>query len=202
MTFGTVYRDVENIEPITKEEMLEFFRTHYHPNSPTRAKASVHLIAQANAADIAAKTSSSEKREKLVDTITQMLEQLGLEDTNVADLKQRMEKVDIASGDTKAIMNAAGGYLKETAGMAAEQVDQVLEQGQAVLASVLPSLGIVSQKDAETDGQNGEVVTNGEASSKTVVIEDVKAFKASMPLSAGARPIKDLSEFEELGAKL
>ena len=38
--------------------------------------------------------------------------------------------------------------------------------------------------------------------SGTVVIEDVKTFKASMPLSAGATPVKDLSEYEELGSKL
>ena len=190
--------------------MLDFFRTHYHPHSPTRAKASVHLIAQASAADIAAKTSSAEKREKLVQTITQMLEQLGLEETNVADLSKRMEKVDVAAGDTEGIMGAVGDYLKDTVGVAAEEVKQVVEQGQAVLASVLPSLGIVAK--GTTDAPNGsidedeqandEVVVVGDGPSKTVVIEDVKAFKASMPLSAGVRPVKDLSEFEELEAKL
>ena len=37
---------------------------------------------------------------------------------------------------------------------------------------------------------------------KAVVIEDVREFKARMPLSEGARPVKDLSEFEELEPKL
>ena len=64
--------------------MLQFFKTYYHPQSPTRAKAAIHLIAQASAADIAASTSTSEKQDKLVDTIVQMLEQLGLEDANAA----------------------------------------------------------------------------------------------------------------------
>ena len=75
---------------------------------------------------------------------------------------------------------------------------------------MLPSLGIIS-KDASSK-EAGEAQVNGDAQaqngdaaekkSKTIVIEDVKAFKAGMPLSAGAQPVKDLSEFEELGAKL
>lgn len=202
--YPAVWQDVEHIEPITKEEILGFYREFIHPNSPTRAKIAVHLIAQSSAADLAAKTSSAEKREKLVETISQMLEQLGLEDGNTQDLTKRMDKVDVAAGDAKEIMVAVGSYLKESAGMAAEQVEALVEQGQAVLASVLPSLGIVPKAAngvaEEAAVPNGEAEVNGE--SKTVLIEDVKAFKASMPLSAGVRPVKDLSEFEELGAKL
>lgn len=200
---STVYRDVENIEPLTKNDMLEFFKAYYHPHSPTRAKASVHLIAQASAADIAAKTSSAEKREKLVDMVTQMLQQMGLEEANTEDLAKRMEKVDVAAADTQGILGAIGGYLKDTAGMAADQVEKVLEQGQVVLTSVLPSLGIVSQeKDVGGEIETNGEVANGDKPNKTVLIEDVKAFKARMPLSAGATPVKDLSEFEELEAKL
>ncbi|CAD0094297.1 unnamed protein product [Aureobasidium mustum] len=33
-------------------------------------------------------------------------------------------------------------------------------------------------------------------------IEDVRSFKARMPLSEAMRPVKDLAEFEDLGAKL
>ena len=134
-----MWHDVENIEPITKAEILDFYREFIHPSSPTRAKIAIHLIAQSSVADLAAKTSSTEKREKLVETVSQMLEQLGLEDTNTQDLKKRMEKVDLAAGNAKDIMGAVRSYLKETAGMAAEQIEAVVEQGQAALASVLPS---------------------------------------------------------------
>ena len=186
---------MENIEPLTKQDILQFFKAYYHPHSPTRAKAAIHLIAQASAADIAANTSTSEKQDKLVDTIVQMLEQLGLEDASAAELKKRMEKVDVTAGNLEDIVAATGNYMKEGLGMAAEQVEQVLEHGKVALAHVLPSLGIVSQSDS--DGVKGE-----ELQGKTVVVEDVKAFKASMSLSAGPRAVKDLSEFEELGAKL
>ena len=139
-----------------------------------------------------------------------MLQQVGLEDVDSADLSKRMEKLDLTSGDTEGIVGAIASYLKEAAGMAAEEVEEFKQQGQMMLASVLPSLGIVSNDTAtETNGaseasgekSNGEVA-NGESHSKTVIIEDVKAFKASMPLSTGVRPVKDMSEFEELEAKL
>lgn len=195
-----MYRDVENIEPLTKEDMLEFFRSYFLPSSPTRAKTSVWLVAQASAADLAANTSTAEKREKLVNVVSDLLGQLDVE-ADPAALTKQFEKIDVESGDTEGIINAVGAYLREVAGMAAEEVDEVFEQGREVLTGVLPSLGIVAQ-DAQTNGTHEETLPNGEASSKTVVIEDVKAFKASMPLSAGAKPVKDLSEFEELGAKL
>ncbi|KAK4541096.1 hypothetical protein LTR36_008321 [Oleoguttula mirabilis] len=201
--FELVHRDVENIEPLTKEDMLEFFRSYFLPSSPTRAKASVHLIAQASAEDIAAKTDPAEQKERLAGVLAQVLGQLGVEVDN-ATLVKKLDKVDVAGGDTAGMLGAVGGYLKETAGVAADQIEQVMQQGQAVLAQVLPSLGISTKPTApEVDG---EVAVNGDAAtekaSKTVLIEDVPAFKASMPLSAGAKPVKDLSEFEELESKL
>lgn len=190
--------------------MLEFFRKHYHPSSPSRAKLAIHLIAQSSAADLANKTSDAEKRDKLVEMMGQMLGQMGLSGAaaSSADLSKRMQKVDLSRADVEGIVNAVGGYMKEGLGVAAEQVEQVLEQGKVALAQVLPSLGIVAQ-------QNGEEKVNGEAAAPTAngndvtdggktahIIEDVKAFKASMPLSAGPRAVKDLREFEELGSKL
>lgn len=199
-----------NIEPLTKADMLDFFNKFIHPHSTTRAKAAVHLIAQASAADLANKTSDGEKVEKLVDTLVQMLGQLGLEDANAAaELKKRLQKVDVAKADLEGIVGAVGGYMKEGAGIAAEQVEQILAQGKAVIAQVLPTLGIVAPSTVATSSEetNGEAAagvngTETEKKSKTVVIEDVKAFKASMPLSPGPRAVKDLREFEELGAKL
>ena len=205
--FAAVYQDVENIEPLTKQDMLEYFEQFYHPQSLTRAKAAIYLIAQSSAADLANKTSDTEKREKLVQSIVSMFEQMGLNDVNASDLTQRISKIDLsAASNVDNITSAVEGFMKETLGVAAEQVDKVLEQGKTVIAQVLPSLGIVTASKNEGDvAGNGEVNGEGEAvtnKKKTIVIEDVKAFKASMPLSVGPRAVKELSEFEELGAKL
>ncbi|GFF91704.1 hypothetical protein IFM61392_09409 [Aspergillus lentulus] len=51
---STAYRDVENIEPLTKKDILEFFNQFIHPSSSTRAKLSIHLIARASTGTSAA----------------------------------------------------------------------------------------------------------------------------------------------------
>ncbi|KAK5134751.1 hypothetical protein LTR08_006126 [Meristemomyces frigidus] len=206
--FELVHRDVEHVELLTKEDMLEFFRSYFLPSSPTRSKMSVHLVAQTSAEDIAAKTDPAEQKEKLADALTQVLAQLGAPAEKEA-LVKLLEKVDVAGGDTAGILTAVGDYLNGRAGVAKEQIEQVMQQGQSMLAQVLPSLGISSKAAAasETSGAsetNGVVNghAEGEKTNKTVLIEDVPAFKASMALSAGATPIKDISEFEELEPKL
>lgn len=199
-----MYRDVENIEPLTKDEMIEFYNHYLLPSSPSRAKASVHLIAQSSAEDVAADVATDkdpkEQLSELAAMLAQLLEQLGVA-IDQTILITRLEEVDVVGGDTEGIMGAVGGYLKVDAGMPAEQVEQVMTQGKMVLSQVLPKLGIKPKQPQ----QESEVVVNGDAEIKqaeVVVIEDVKAFKASMPVSAGARPVKDLSEFEELEPKL
>jgi insulysin len=114
------------MEPLTKDDMIDFYKKHIDPNSPTRTKAAVHLAAQS---------------------------------------------------DTKAAPN-----------------------GTPEMNGTVPESEI--RGGASTSTADGACVGTGPSDSKTVVIEDVKAFKASMPLTAGVRPIKDLSEFEELEAKL
>lgn len=138
-----------------------------------------------------------------METISSMLGQLGLENVSSADLKKRLEKVDIQSGDLAGIVTATGNYMKEGLGMAANQVEEVLAHGKVALGHALPSLGIMSDNEAKDAATNGsaESAVNGEKST-TVVIEDVKAFKASMPLSAGPKAAKDLSFYEELGPRL
>jgi hypothetical protein len=46
-----------------------------------------------------------------------------------------------------------------------------------------------------------EVVADGKEE-KTVLIKDVRAWKASLPASQGPRMVKDVTEFEDFEAKL
>lgn len=155
---------------------------------------------------MAANTSDAEKKTKLLETVTQILQQLGLE-VDAEALEKQFESVNIAGADIDGIMGAVGRYLTDIAGVEAEEAKEVVEQGKAVIGGVLPSLGIVAPDDKPvTNGDVGAGQANGvsedDKKSQTIVIEDVKAWKASMPLSAGARPVCDLSEFEEVGPKL
>lgn len=179
--------------------MIEFYRAHVLPSSPLRAKLAVHLVAKASAEDIAAKTTPAEQKQKLIDMVSQMLGQLGVTVDGPA-LNKRFADVDITTGETDSIVGAVRSYLGESAGAATEQIDQIVAQAQAVLAQALPKLGI--QTTAKDEAVKENVPANAEGVNPPVLIEDIRAFKAMMPLSKGAVPVKDVSEFEELEAKL
>ena len=192
-----VYRDVENIEPLTKEDMLDFYNAHFAPTSPTRSKVAVHMVAQASAEDIAKTMDPAEQRTKLAETLARVLAQLGMQ-ADPAALSSKLENVDVAGGDVDGIVNAVGAFLKEDAGNDAEKVDAALGQAPAVLSQILPQLGIKAKGTEEVVMKEDAPKTGSEQ----VLIEDVKAWKAGLPLSAGPRAVKGLSEFEELESKL
>lgn len=85
--------------------------------------------------------------------------------------------------------------------MAEDQVKSLAEQGEGLLQQILPSLNLTSETKESEEKTNGdaELKENGE---KTVLIEDVRAWKASLSASQGPRMVKDLSEFEDFEAKL
>lgn len=202
-----VYRDVENIEPLTQQDIVEFFGTYFKPGSPTRIKTCIHMVAQASAEDIASNTSPAEQREKLAAGVAELLGQLGVT-VDTAALSTQLEKVDLAKGDVEGILSNVGEYLQKAAGVAAEQVEAIMQQAQAVLPQFLPQLGIKPQA-AEPEEANGHANgtanghTNGEVpKSNTIVIKDVKKFKESLPMTPAPHAVKDVSEFEDLEPKL
>ncbi|OJJ72712.1 hypothetical protein ASPBRDRAFT_42436 [Aspergillus brasiliensis CBS 101740] len=119
LDFEQVYHDVEHIEPLTKKDVLDFFNQYIHPSSSTRAKLSIHCIAQASTAEATS--------------------------------------VDSAA----AVRNP-------------ETQDAVAVNGHepSVSSAKIP-----------------------------IKIEHVKEWKASLPLSPAATPVKRLAEFEDFGSK-
>nr|OQO25547.1 hypothetical protein B0A51_06866 [Rachicladosporium sp. CCFEE 5018] len=207
--FDLVSRDVEHIEPLTHADILAFFREYFLPTSPSRAKATVYLVAQASSPAAAITTSTSsleEKRDKLTSTLSQLLTQLGVSVDEKALAKQ-FESLKLDDGNAvPEIVKSVTTYLRDGAKMAEEQISAITTQGQAALGQILPSLGINTTAETNGDAKGQEVVANGEGKeegkSKTVIIEDVRAWKASLPVSQGATAVRELSEFEELGSKL
>lgn len=197
-----VDRDVEELEVVTKQDALDFFTVYFKPGAPARAKMSIHLIAQASADGIAAKTDPAEKVEKLVAQISDTFGQLGLA-VDTSTLSEQLRKVDVAAGDAKAIMSSVGDYLKESAGLAEDQLQQVVQQGQIIMPQLLAAAGIkapVSETAVQADGT--DKLVNGSSESKTVIIKDVPAFKATMALKPGPRAVRDPTAFEDLEPKL
>ena len=129
-----------------------------------------------------------------------------------------MSKLDLSAGapDSKSVMAAVTSYLRDSAGVAEEQIKALAEQGEGLLQQILPSLNLSSSAPAKEDGSNGNAEANEYLSNadekvngdeqkekkKPILIEDVRAWKASLPASQGPRMVKDLSEFEDFEAKL
>ena len=187
--------------------MLEFYNTHIHPSSAQRAKAVIYLIAQTSPEEIAAKSDPEEQSAKLAKTLAGLLGQMGIE-SDAGKLQARLKPEEVAGGDTAAISAALGTYLTKDSGMPEEDANKMLQESAPVLQQVLPTLGIKLKGTGspEQDDSASASTTSSEARlpelKEAVLIEDVRAFKASMPLSEGATPVKHLSEFEDLEPKL
>ncbi|KAL8948045.1 MAG: hypothetical protein Q9222_005737 [Ikaeria aurantiellina] len=190
--------DVANLRPLGKQDMIDFFNHFINPTSPARAKLSVHMIARASPKVVAdGNVSPSEQKEKLIDMLSKYLAAIGI-DASGPQLQKRFDVVDVGSGDIAAITSAISSYLKEDALLPEEHVSAVLEEGQQLLATALPGLGINVVK---TDDSTEELPPVPKVK-ETTFIEDVFDFKAGLAVSQGARPVRDLRDFEEPEAKL
>ncbi|KAI4173694.1 MAG: hypothetical protein LQ348_006508 [Seirophora lacunosa] len=186
--------DVEHLEPLSKEDMINFFNHYIHPTALSRAKLSVHMIAQSSPKAIAGTMSAEEQKEKLISMLGKYLTSVGVE-ADADKLSKRFGLVDVAGGDQAAIIDAISSYLQEDAGLPQESLTAVMEQGQQLLGTALPSLGI-EVKVEEAD------LPPAPEMKPTTVIEDVFDYKSRLAVSEGPRPVRDLKEYEELEAKL
>lgn len=176
----TATRTAELVQALTKNDMIAFFNQYISPSSPERAKLSVWMVAQA-ASDVSTKQ------------ITQLVKTLNLDST---------ERSSQAATDLQAKLSAAGHneeqeiaelkeYLLHELKVAEDRIDAAVE-----VWHKLPKKNGVA---AGTHEEHNPPVLNGR---QLEFIEDVWDFKARLPMSVGARPVKDLSEYEELEAKL
>ncbi|KAF2816319.1 LuxS/MPP-like metallohydrolase [Mytilinidion resinicola] len=185
--FESADRDVEHLTPLTKKDIIEFFDQFISPTSPTRAKLAVHMLAQSSPA--------AEKNEQMVKLVSELLtaNKVAVKDDDLQTHFQAVEKP--AKQDD--LVEALSSYLGELK-LEADVVTKVVEQGKAALAAALAETE--SQKEVvEADGETHVKLGNG---TTPVVIRDVHAWKAGLEVSKGARPVQDLSDFEEIEAKL
>lgn len=198
--FLQVDHDVAHLKPVTKEEMIDFFNHYIHPTSPTRAKLSIHMIAQASPKAIAGSTTGPEKKEKVISLLAKYLNTMGV-NADIELLSQRLGQVDIAGGDQAGIIEVMSMYLKDDVSASEDQSSQIMEQGQQLLATALPSLGIEIRQVANGVDESSEL-PEAPSVKATTLIENVHDFKAALAASAGPRPVVHLSEFEESEPKL
>lgn len=164
--------------------MIEFYNSYIHPSSPTRAKLSVYLLAQA----------TSDVSTKQISELVKALD-LGSEKLRSQAATDLQARLSAAEHDRDQEVAGLRDYLLHDLKVAEGKIDAAVEAWGKISRNGGQGVNGVggSDKDATPPTGNG---------TEPVVVEDVRAFKASLQVSAGARPVRDLSEFEELDSKL
>ncbi|KAI9803791.1 MAG: hypothetical protein M1825_001671 [Sarcosagium campestre] len=203
--FYKVDEDVKCINSLSKEDIIDLYGRYIKLGAPSRSKLSIHLKAKGSSASDVQDGGAEEKKEKVLLLLGQYLNAQGVA-VEQEVLQKRMEHVDVAKGDQAAIKAAIQQHLATDLKLPSDRVEAVLAEGAQLLAMALPSLGITVQPEAD-EAQSGEAEAEAKSVSDTqapaaVIIKDVREFKAGLEISAGARPVEDLSRYEELESKL
>lgn len=111
-------------------------------------------------------------------------------DLKVTDLL-RTSGLDDVPKEKRQSLDALGSCLEEKAGMSRSERESIISQAK--------SLGL-SQTSATAE--QGARQGKASAMESAQVITDVRQYKAGLVASQGARPVKELGEFEESDAKL
>ena len=190
--FYQIDNEVAQIRSLTKTDMRQFYGKYIDPESPTRSKLSVHMIAKVFPSESPNFTPEQQK-EQLVELVGQSLSSAG-SDLDPVKFKQDFEKVDMQ--DEMAILSTIESYVNGN--LPAEKAESVMHEAREILGSLLVALKIRAPvKDDEING------TEVAAKIPTpVIVDNVDTWKASLMVSEGPRPVTDLSEFEEIEPKL
>lgn len=186
--FFQIDLDVEHIRKLTMQDMQEFFTKYIDPQSPTRAKLSIHLNAQKVAK---AENSAEEQREQLVDMLAKYLTAQGAEvqEDKLTEAMANTEPHDQA-GIVLACKTAVGSSLPEN------KLEEVVAELEKAIPQVFVALKIKAPE------QEMEGVEQPPMVKEQVVIEDVHRWKASLPVSAGILPVEDIKRFQDFESKL
>lgn len=165
--------------------MIAFYARHISPSSPHRAKLSVHLTAQ-----------SKPKEPTLEEKKTQalgVLQTIANEEKTSIDatkLQARLEGIAKAAD----LPTAISAHLREDVKLSEEEVARIADEAAAALG--LAESGVGETKPAE------QVDIQEVDAKEPILITDVRAFKAGLFASTGAKPVRNLEEFMEDAAKL
>lgn len=154
----------------------------------------MHLIAQAKPKE----PTPEEKKDQAITQFTTILTAEKIA-PDLPALQKRVDAISTTSDTTEAIAAAISVHLSEDLKLPKETVAKVLDEAKAALG--VADVGKVAEPEVL---KNGDVATAVKDSNGTtpVLIKDVHAWKASLQMSTGVRPVRDLAEFVEDAAKL
>ncbi|KAJ9631146.1 metalloprotease [Knufia peltigerae] len=189
LNFYQVQRDVAAIRQLTKDDIIQFYAQYIDPESPSRAKLSIHLNAQKPAP--VPEVSASEKKDQFVGLIGQALGSLGV-DLDEHKLNTHFEKVDPI--DDAAATNAIEEYIGTS--LASSEKDHVIGK----VKEAMPQILLASNIKPVTPPPNAVDVASKVPT--PVIIEDAFQWKAGMQTSKAPLAVEDIAQFEDLESKL
>ena len=194
----TVDHDVAHLQPLTKDDLRTFYTRYIDPSSTaTRAKLSVHMIAQGRASTDADAEASAVKAELQL-AVSQYLSSKGISTSSHAKLDERFTKLDLPAQGVPAILATVRAYLAEDLAIAAHTIQEILTEGEKFLSAIIPGVDSATASDKAIPDEH----SSSEAKPSTIMIKDVHAFKAGLMVTKGAQPVKPLVEYEETESKL
>ena len=189
LNFYQVDRDVAEIRQLTKDDIKQFYAQYIDPESPIRAKVSIHLEAQASATP--PEKSWTEQKNQLVGLIEQVLGSLNVP----LDEARLMRSFDEVNPTNQAdIISAIKDYIGTA--VTAPKAEEIIGQMQQAIPQIQLALKI---KPAEPPANTLEVAAQIPA---PVIITDVHQWKAGLQVSKGPVALADLRDFEDLESKL
>ncbi|KAK4204491.1 UCH-domain-containing protein [Triangularia verruculosa] len=169
---------VDNLKPLTKTDMVEFFNHYIKPSSPSRAKVAAYLEAQAKS-DVTTKQ------------ITDLIKALDLDESTAAQTATDLQsRLSAAGHDEEKEVEGLVDYLNGL-GVPEARIKTASDVWRKLHSEHGPGNGVV--KDAEPPSSNGTTPTP---------IKNVRDFKALHATSRAPYPEKDLAEYFDLDPKL
>jgi insulysin len=201
--FNKLDCDVVELKQINKRDIQDFYAEFIDPLSKTRAKLSVHMIAQARA-NQEAEMSPDQQNEAVLDFLSKFLSSSGVS-YDPETLKADLGKVNVTGGDPDEMVSVVKSHAKVS--LPAGEADSIAEKLRQGLPSVFMALGIkcvsAKQEQQQVQEPRSEMAVCGITGKvPAVMIQNVDGWKAGLRVSEGPRPLVDLSEFEEIEAKL
>lgn len=185
--FFQVDVDVEHIRKVTKQDMQDFFARYIDPESPQRAKLSIHLNAQKVVKD--EQPSPEEQKKELAESLGQYLIAQGAE---VQKEQLATNLNDIAPHDHVGILAACKTAVGST--LAGTKLSEVLAELEQVLPQLFVKLKIKTTEE--------EKLLEPPKTSEPITIDDVHRWKAGLQVSQGVVPVTDIKEFQDFDSKL
>jgi insulysin len=168
--------------------MIDFYAHYISPSSSQRSKLSVHLQAQSKPKE----ATLDEKKASAIAALQVILAEHKIE-PKLDELQTRVNDTSSA----EAIPEAVSSYLSGVLTLEKAVADKVLDETKAAMG--VADSGLPAEPEVLDETADLESVTDA---GHPVLIKDMHAWRASMQISAGVRPVRNLDEFVEVAEKL